>query len=112
MARPLDSATSRDHTDAMRFGFEIFEAGSVLQIVERDVAPTMGARWMPHPTHVLPKFRGTNARETNPCKALVLKEQSPAKAQRFTAQTIHLVQMVDALDLKRLRIHNHDMPIE
>lgn len=67
---------------------------------------------LPHPIQVLPKLRGTNAREANPQKALVQGKQSAAPAQSFAADSAQFVQIDDALDLERSRIRNHDVPVD
>jgi hypothetical protein len=64
----------RNNANAMWLGFEVFETGSSMQIVKRDVTSARGTGGMPQPTYVFPKLGGTNAREANPGKTLVLKE--------------------------------------
>jgi hypothetical protein len=101
-----------NHANAMGFGFDIFDTGAALEIVESDVAGAMGLLFLPYPVQVLPKLGGTNARKANPHEALVHRKQPTAPAQVFATGTAHFVQIVSALDLERSRIRNHDVPVD
>jgi len=110
--RGLGLEKRENHANAVGFGFDLFETGAAVKIVKSDVTMAMVPSLQPHPIQVLSELSRTNSREADPQEAFFQWKQTAAPAQGFDVRAANFVQIDDALDLERSRIHNYDMRVD
>src|SRR5256885_14086273 len=65
-----------------------------------------------YPSEILPEFRRSHPRKTNPQQTLIKRQQAPTPTQNLLRWTTHLFEIEGPFHPQRLSVREDDVPID